>query len=142
MRQMITYLSFNGNCREAMMFYRDCLGGELSWQTIGDTPVAEKIPVDLQHYILNASLIKDDWILMGTDMVADEGLIIGNSVSILLDCNSEEEFLHCYNKLKAGAQATQEIEQTYWGVLFGGLTDQFGNQWLLKYASYSDIPQE
>ena len=82
MRQMITYLSFNGNCREAMLFYRDCLGGELSWQTIGDTPAAEKIPEPLQHFILNASLIKDEWILMGTDMVADGQLIKGNSVSI------------------------------------------------------------
>ncbi|GAB2676775.1 VOC family protein [Flavihumibacter cheonanensis] len=136
MRQLITYLSFNGNCREAMLFYRDCLGGELSWQTIGDTPIAEKIPESLQHFILSASLIKDDWILMGTDMVADGELIKGNSVSILLDCVSEEEFYSCYQRLKEGGQSTQEIERTYWGVLFGGLTDRFGNQWLLKFANY------
>jgi PhnB protein len=136
MHQMITYLSFNGNCREAMQFYQQCLGGELSWQTIGETPVAKKLPVSVQNYILNASLMKDDWILMGTDMVADEGLIRGNTVSILLECNSEEEMHRCFDNLVQGGKCTQDIERTYWGALFGGLTDRYGNQWLLKFADY------
>ncbi|WP_290711162.1 VOC family protein [Flavihumibacter sp. CACIAM 22H1] len=133
---MITYLSFNGNCRQAMQFYQDCLGGELVWQTIGETPVAKKLPLALRDYILNASLMKDDWILMGTDMVADEGLIRGNTVSILLECHSEEEMRRCFTNLVRNGQCTQAIERTYWGALFGGLTDQYGNQWLLKYAAY------
>lgn len=136
MHQMITYLSFNGNCREAMLFYQNCLGGELSFQTIGETPVAKKIPAALRGFILNASLMKDDWILMGTDMVADEGLIRGNTVSILLECNSEEEMRQYFNMLASGSIALQEIERTYWGALFGGITDRYGNQWLLKCADY------
>jgi PhnB protein len=134
MHQIITYLSFSGNCREAMQFYQHCLGGELNWQTVGDTPGARKLPLSIRHYILNATLVIDDWILMGTDMVPDEGLIRGNTVSILLECNTEEELHNYYTKLSAGGALTQEIERTYWGALFGGLTDRFGNHWLLKYA--------
>ncbi|HEY8399600.1 MAG TPA: VOC family protein [Flavihumibacter sp.] len=140
MRHMITYLSFNGNCREAMLFYQDCLGGEISFQTIGETPVAHKLPACIQHFILNATLTKDDWILMGTDMVADEGLIRGNTVSILLECRNEEEMRRCYKKLSAGGARTQEIERTYWGALFGGLTDRYGNHWLLKSTDYELVP--
>ena len=41
MKSTTTYLHFNGNCRTAMAFYRDCFGGELEvvaspdciWQT-------------------------------------------------------------------------------------------------------------
>ena len=29
MKEIITYLNFDGNCREAMKFYEQCLGGEL-----------------------------------------------------------------------------------------------------------------
>ena len=36
MTQINAYLTFNGNCREAMQFYTDCLGGELYLQTIGE----------------------------------------------------------------------------------------------------------
>jgi PhnB protein len=39
MTQIHAYLSFNGNCREAMTFYRDCIGGELMLQPIKGTPV-------------------------------------------------------------------------------------------------------
>ena len=32
MKSTTTYLHFNGNCRTAMAFYRDCFGGEsTSW---------------------------------------------------------------------------------------------------------------
>ncbi len=30
------YLNFDGKCREAMQFYKDCLGGELTIMTFGD----------------------------------------------------------------------------------------------------------
>ena len=29
MKSTTTYLHFNGNCRTAMAFYRDCFGGDL-----------------------------------------------------------------------------------------------------------------
>lgn len=138
MHQMITYLSFNGNCREAMQFYQHCLGGELSWQTIGETPAAKKLPDSVRHFILNATLMKDDWILMGTDMVADEGLIKGNTVSILLECSSEEQMRGFYNRLSAGSGGKKSFERTYWGAWFGTLTDRFGNHWMLKYADYEN----
>ena len=39
-----TYIGFNGACREAMNFYKDCLGGDLFIQTIGESPMADKFP--------------------------------------------------------------------------------------------------
>jgi PhnB protein len=33
------YLTFDGKCKEAMTFYKECLGGELEFQTIGDSPM-------------------------------------------------------------------------------------------------------
>jgi len=46
------YLTFNGNCREAMNFYKKCLGGELTFQTIGDSPLSEKMNSKMQNAIL------------------------------------------------------------------------------------------
>ena len=35
---VLTYLSFNGNCREALDFYRSVFGGGVRIQTFGDGP--------------------------------------------------------------------------------------------------------
>ncbi len=39
-----SYLRFNGNCSEAMTFYKDCLGGELTMQKVGESPMAGNMP--------------------------------------------------------------------------------------------------
>ena len=34
MTQIIAYLKLKNNCRAAMNFYQECLGGELEFQTV------------------------------------------------------------------------------------------------------------
>lgn len=89
MSQINPYLTFGGNCREAMNFYNDVLGGELKLQTIGDSPLVEKMPADMKKYILHSQLTNETLTLMGSDMVSEQGLIKGNAVSLMLACNSE-----------------------------------------------------
>ncbi|HMQ63771.1 MAG TPA: VOC family protein [Flavilitoribacter sp.] len=131
MAKINAYLTFNGNCREAMAFYQECLGGELTLQTLGDAE--EDIPVELRQVILHAVLVADSLVLMGSDMVGEKGLQRGNSVSLCLNCTGEEEIRRLYYRLSEGGQATDPLEDTFWGDLFGGLTDQFGNHWILNY---------
>ena len=133
MSQINAYLTFNGNCRQAMNFYKEVLDGELSLQTIGESPMADKMPSKMKDCILHSQLTKGDLILMGSDMVCEQGLLKGNSVTLMLACNSEEEIKNCYEKLSAQGKATHPLENTFWGALFGGLTDKFGNHWLLNF---------
>jgi PhnB protein len=56
MAQMNAYLHFNGNCREAMTFYKECLGGELNMQAVGESPMAAQMPPQIHTNILHASL--------------------------------------------------------------------------------------
>ena len=128
-----SYLTFNGNCREAMTFYKKCLGGKLILQTVGKSPRAEKMPRPMKESVLHATLANDDLLLMASDMVSENGLIKGNAVSLMLACGSERELRQLYKKLSAGGQATHPVETNFWGVLFGNLTDKFGNHWLLHF---------
>src|SRR5215831_138902 len=132
MTQINSYLTFNGNCREAMNFYRECLGGELVMQTVGESPLAESMPSKMKKSILHSTLTKDKLVLMGSDMVDETGLIKGNSVSLMLNCSSEEEIETCYMNLSKGGHATHPLEHTFWGAIFGDLVDKFGNHWLLN----------
>lgn len=133
MTQINTYLTFNGNCREAMTFYRECLGGELVLQTIGESPLADKMPPQMKDCILHSTLTKGSLVLMASDMVGEQGLIKGNAVSLMLNCSSEAEIKACYAGLSSGGVATHPLENSFWGALFGDLTDRFGNQWLLHF---------
>jgi PhnB protein len=128
-----SYLTFNGNCREAMTFYQKCLGGKLSFQTIGKSPLSGKMPAKMKKCILHAALTNKNFVLMGSDMVSGEGLLKGNAVSLALNCTSKKEIKECYKKLSQDGVQTHPLENTFWGALFGGLTDKYGNPWILNY---------
>lgn len=138
MANIISYLTFNGNCREAMTFYRDCLGGELVFQTVGKPSGGGPVPLHIQQAIVHASLRKGAMHLMATDMVDEGGLVRGNAVSLLLHCSSEQEIRGCYNLLSQGGKCLQPLEPTCKGALFGHLIDKYGNRWLLHLAPPSD----
>lgn len=127
------YLTFNGNCREAMNFYQQCIGGTLQLQTVGETPLAAQLPGQMKNCILHATLKNGALLLMGSDMVSDNGLQRGNAVSLCLLCSSEEELRTRYARLSENGMATHPVEKTFWGALLGGLTDRYGNTWLLNY---------
>ncbi|HXC06068.1 MAG TPA: VOC family protein [Bacteroidia bacterium] len=133
MSKINSYLTFPGNCREAMTFYQSCLGGDLHFQTVGESPMSEKMPAPMKDCILHSTLVRGDLILLGSDMAFRGGIQKGNAVSLLLDCSSETEIRSCYESLSAGGKATHPLEDTFWGALFGDLTDKYGNCWLLNF---------
>jgi PhnB protein len=134
MNQIIPYLTFPGNCRQAMIFYRDCLGGDLFFQTVRDSPASDNLSGSMQDCIVHATLSIGTVIINGSDMVGDNGLIRGNAVSMLINCSSEHEIRELFKNLSAGGCASHPLETTHWGALFGGLTDRYKNCWLLNYS--------
>jgi PhnB protein len=138
MTQINSYLTFSGNCREAMTFYKECLGGELAFQTIGESPLSEKMPGQMKDCILHSTLTKGPLVLQGSDMVSEKGLVKGNAISLSLNCSTEDEIRNFYQKLSSGGEATHPLENTFWGALFGDLTDKFGNHWLLHFDKHQD----
>ncbi|NML39678.1 VOC family protein [Chitinophaga sp. G-6-1-13] len=132
MIQISAYLTFNGNCREAMSFYRECLGGDLSFRTAGEAEGGAVLPEPFRSAVVQATLVSGALVLTGSDMVGEEGLIKGNAVSLLLHCHGEKETRDCYRKLAAGGVASHPLRDTIAGGLFGVLTDKYGHHWLLS----------
>ena len=141
MTKINSFLTFNGNCREAMTFYKECLGGELTQQTVGELPMAEQMPAQMKESILHSMLTSESIVIMGSDMAPETGLIKGNSVSLMLNFSNEEETRRIYTNLSKGGNATHPLEVTFWGALFGNLTDKFGNQWMLNFDNTQNLNQ-
>src|ERR1700704_3903397 len=99
MANINSYLWFSGNCREAMTFYKECLGGELALQTVGESPLSQQMPEQMKNHILHATLKNDDLILAASDMAGASGVQKGNGISMMLNCKSENEIHDCYQKL-------------------------------------------
>ena len=116
-----------------MTFYKESLGGELTIQTVGESPMSEKLPESMKQSILHSILTKEGLVMMASDMVDENGLSKGNAVSLMLNCSSEDEIRTYYANLSTGGKATHPLENTFWGALFGDLTDKYGNHWLLNY---------
>jgi PhnB protein len=116
MAQLIPYLTFDGNCREAMTFYKDCIGGELELQTVGGSPMAASMPPEMKtgHAF---SLTAKGIVIRPDAMGHDAGH--GNMVTLCVvgDSESDRECFACRGK---GQPALKKESSTV------GLTDKPG----------------
>lgn len=114
-----------------MTFYQSCLGGELSFQTVGDSPLSPDMPGKMKDVILHATLRNGELILQASDMVGEKGLRKGNAVSLLYNCSNEALARDVYDRLSASGEKTHPLTLTMQGELMGDLTDQYGNNWII-----------
>lgn len=129
MSQINSYLVFGGNCREAMTFYKDCLGGDLTLVIIGNSPMAQQWPAAMQQQILHASLVQNGFTLLGSDAAGAGGVTKGNNVQLNLSCDTPEQANSYFSKLAAGGKITRELHEFFDGWI-GALTDKFGFDWM------------
>ena len=135
MEKINVYLGFAGKCREAMNFYKECLGGgELELQSVGESPVADQMPPGFdKEQILHSSLIKDGISIMGSDMSRGKP-INGNQVGICVVCSSPEEIESLFTKLSEGGTVDDPLKVQFWGDTFGAVTDKYGKPWMFNYS--------
>ena len=133
MKLLNPHIRFDGNCREAMTFYKDCFGGELSFMVLGESPMAKDFPADKQGLIMHSFLQNGPVTISGSDMMRDK-LTLGDSMSISLDCSSEEELHSLFDKLEKGGEVFMPAEKQFWGAIFGMVTDKYGVEWMLNYT--------
>src|SRR5438309_12119976 len=84
MKEIITYLNFDGNCREAMKFYERCLGGELQMMPFSETPC--NAPKEAKDRIAHARLVNGSAVLMASDTMPGMPFNTGNNFSICVNC--------------------------------------------------------
>src|SRR5262249_26737127 len=90
MATLIPYLNFYGRCAEAMNFYKEIFGGELSLQLAGDSPAKDQMPEYLHNQVMHSHLKSDAIQIMASDMAPTKPAE-GNTVYLALICSGEEE---------------------------------------------------
>lgn len=124
------YLTFGGNCREALDFYREVLGGELDLLLVKDSPVADQMPPGYGEAILHGELRTAGLTIMASDMTP-EPLNDGNGNHMALIFTDEQEARHIFNRLSEGGTVLQPLHEMFFGII-GTFRDKFGKNWLVE----------
>ena len=132
--QPIPYLSFNGNCAEAMRYYENILGGKIKVMMSGaQSPMADQMPKEFADRIMNAQLeLPGGSLLYAGDCPGHmpyEGI---KGINITLNYSSVEEGEAIFNRLAEGGTVTMPYSPTFWAKKFGMLVDKFGVAWIIN----------
>lgn len=131
MKDMITYLNFDGNCREAMEYYQHCLGGELALMPFSE--MNADYPPAAKDRIVHAKLTTGSAVLMASDILPGMPLRQGNATHICLMCESAEEIERLFAGLGRSGKVAMPLQDMFWGARFGMVTDPFGVSWMLNF---------
>jgi len=127
------YLSFRSDARQALEFYREVFGGELTLSTFGefgmaDTPDADKI----MHGQLETP---SGFTLMASDTPAAMDLSAGTNISVCLSGDDADELRGYFTKLSEGGTVSMPLEKQMWGDEYGACVDRFGTPWMANISA-------
>lgn len=131
---LIPYITFNGNCAEAVNFYQQVLGGESQILRFGDSPANPAFPVlgEAKNLVLHAELRKDGHIIRFSDTFHNAPYLQGQNISFSLEFASIDETKAMFTALSAGGKVEMEPQETFFSPCYAKFSDQFGVLWQLS----------
>jgi len=126
------YLTFGGNCEEAIRAYQKILGGEIvAMMPYGESPMEQETPKEWRKKIMHARLIFDGNVLMASDAPPDRFQKM-QGMEVALNVKEPTEAERVFNALAEKGTIGLPLSETFWAAKFGMLTDRFGTPWLIN----------
>ncbi len=134
--QLNPYLMFQDRAREAMTFYRDVFGGELSMDTFGAMGMSGDPSND--DRVMHAQLVTDHGlVLMASDAPDGVPYQPGSAISLSLSGDHGPALRGFYDALAEGDTVVEPLQQAPWGDHFGICADRFGTVWMVNISAPS-----
>ena len=139
--QLVTALSFQGQCREALEFYQSVLGGELQAYAFADAPPG--MPVDKKYdgWLMHGWLQIGEQAIMGADMPPEFAPNIDkpkNGFDVSFHTEDAAEARRVFDALSAGGEVGMNFAETFWSPGYGSFTDRFGIPWMINTRPSGD----
>lgn len=127
------YISFAGDARQAMEFYKTVFGGELTLNTFGESGMAGTPEADqIMHAQLEAP---NGYTLMASDTPPGMAHNPGTNISVSLSGDDSDELRGYWEKLSSDGTVSVPLEKQMWGDEFGACIDRFGISWMVNITS-------
>lgn len=91
------FVTFNGNCKKALVLYQSCFGGKLYFDSLSPSVGRTKEP------IVSGCLMAYGITIYGSDLVQDEGRHTGNHIALFIQCRNTTERWDYLQKLLPAA---------------------------------------
>jgi PhnB protein len=139
--QIVTSLSFKGECREAFEFYKSVLGGEITAYPFGEGPPDMPIDAKYKDWLMHAWLQLDGAAIMGADIPPEFGPNIDkpkNGFDVTFHSKDIEECRRVFDALSVGGKVQMAFGETFWSPGYGNFTDKFGIPWMINAIPADD----
>ena len=136
MKQLDVYLIYNGNCEEALNFYVEKLGGEIT-EISRFSEMPQPVPEEHKNRLMHSVYTNDDVVIMASDGMPDQPMTIGNNVNLSVTYENLEAMEKAFANLSEGGKVIMELQDTFWGSRFGMLEDKFGICWMFSHSKES-----
>lgn len=136
--KLVISLSFMGQCREAMQFYADVLGGQLlPFATYGDASPEPGMEFDPKYkdWIMNAWLEIGDQSIMAADLLPQFAPHVSqpkNGFDVSYHTEDQTEAKRVFDALSEGGQVRMPFAPTFWSPGYGNFIDRFGIPWMVN----------
>ena len=118
------YLSFAGNASDALAFYHDVFGGDLTINHFGEFGTDDH---GIGDQVMHGQLETESGLtLMAADILPGETLRPGNNLAVSLGGNDTEEMRGYWQALSGGGTVTVELATQPWGDECGMCIDRSG----------------
>lgn len=130
------YLNFNGNCREAVLFYADVFdypNPEIMPFGAQPGPDGNPVPPELAELVLHARLVVHGTSLMFSDSMPDGPVTFGQNITLAVLTRDFEAIRREFDALAVGGRVLMPLQETFWTKAYGTVEDRFGVQWQFSY---------
>ena len=133
--QVQSYLFFNGNCEEAVNFYKQALGARVDmlmrYKEAPEPPPPGMVPPNWDDKVMHTSFWVGESMVMASDGCESDGAAAFKGFSLSITVKDEAEAKKVFNALAAGGKVTMPLDKTFWSPCFGMLSDKFGVNWMV-----------
>lgn len=125
------YFVFNGQAKEALVFYADALGiehGEI--KTYENSPMPHE--PHQKDWVIHAELIFEGTTIAMFADSAEAPLLPNPNIHISLNFKDLKKMTLAFERLANGGKITMPLAKQFWNATFGQLKDRFGLHWMMN----------
>ena len=134
------YVSFGGNCAEAIAFYEKAFNVKAEVVRYKDAPPDSgyQVAEGSENLVMHAQFQLDNEMIMLCDMPPEHPIKAGDNIAIMLEFENILTAKTVFDALKVDGIVSMELQETFWSKCFGSLIDKFGIIWNISIVATTD----
>ncbi|QMU65386.1 MAG: VOC family protein [Flavobacteriaceae bacterium] len=126
------YLTFEGNCEEAMLFYKEVLNGEFQvLMRYSDGP-PEYLSEGAEDKIMHLTMTFGKGCELKASDAFHKPIVKGSAYHISIMADDAKHGEKLFHGLADGGKIEMPYQDVFWGGKFGSFIDKFGIQWMIS----------